>query len=126
MESVGAQKFRYCLPQKCPNGDTESRMYVCIFGFKGASTSKVIGARNEMMMDDYDGQMIFGDLVGLKLPDIRLTGGEKPRKNLTQETCPDWGSNPGPLRDKRACYHLLHSGGPYSRTLDPNRDRRRV
>ena len=37
---------------------------VCIFGFKGASTSKVIGARNEMMMmDDYDGQMIFGDLT---------------------------------------------------------------
>ena len=60
------------------------------------------------MMDDYDGQMIFGDLVGLKLPDIRLTGEE----NLTQETCPDRGSNPGPLRDKRACYHLLHSGGP--------------
>ena len=36
----------------------------------------------------------------------------KPRKNLTQETCPDRGSNPGPLRDKRAFYHLLHSGGP--------------
>ena len=84
---------------------------VCIFGFKGASTSKVIGARSEMMMDDNDGQMIFGDLVGLKLPEIRLTGEEKPRKNLTQETCPDRGSNPGPLRDKRACYHLLHSGG---------------
>ena len=32
--------------------------------------------------------------------------------NLTQETCPDRGSNPGPLRDKRACYHLLHSCGP--------------
>ena len=32
-------------------------------------------------------------------------------KNLTQETCPDWGSNPGPLRDKRTCNHLLHSGG---------------
>ena len=83
----------------------------CIFGFKGASTSKVIGARNEMMMDAYDGQMIFGDLVGLKLPDIRLIGEEKTRKNLTQETCPDRGSHPGPLRDKRACYHLLHSGG---------------
>ena len=83
---------------------------VCIFGFKGASTSKVIGARNEMM-DDYDGQVIFWDLVGLKLLDIRLTGEEKPRKNLTQETCPDRGSNPGPLRDKRACYHLFHSGG---------------
>ena len=66
-----------------------------------------------MIMDDYDGQMIFGDLVGLKLPDIRLTGEEKPRKNLTQEPCPDRGSNPGPLRDKRACYHLFHSGGLY-------------
>ena len=54
-------------------------MYMCIFGFKGASTSQVIDARNEMMMDDYDGQIIFGDLVGLKLPDIRLTGEEKPR-----------------------------------------------
>ena len=68
---------------------------MCIFGFNGASTSKVIGARNEMM-HDYDGQMIFGDLVGLKLPDIHLTGEEKPRENLTQETCPDRGSNPGP------------------------------
>ena len=87
-------------------------MYVCIFGFKGVSTSKVIGARNEMMMDD-DGQMIFGVLVGLKLPNIRLTGEEKPRKNLTQETCPDRGSNPDTLRDKLACYHLFHSGGPY-------------
>ena len=27
---------------------------------------------------DYGGQMIFGDLVGLKLPDIYLTGEEKP------------------------------------------------
>ena len=55
-----------------------------------------------MMMDDYDGQMIFGDLVGLKLPDIRLAGEDKPRKNLIQETCSDQGSNPGPLHDKRA------------------------
>ena len=46
-----------------------------------------------MIMDDYDGQMIFGDFGGLKLPDICLTGEEKPRKNLTQETCPDQGSN---------------------------------
>ena len=55
--------------------------------------------------------MIFGDLGDLKSPDICLTGEEKPRKNLTQEICPDRGSNAGPLRDKRACYHLLHSGG---------------
>ena len=57
--------------------------------------------------------MIFGDLVGLKFPEICLTGEEKPRKNLTQETCSDRESNPGPLRDTRACYHLLHSGGQY-------------
>ena len=63
-----------------------------------------------MIMDDDDDQMIFGDLVGVKLPDIRLTGEEKLRKNITQETCPDRGSNPGPLRDRRACYHLFHSG----------------
>ena len=63
------------------------------------------------MNDDYDGQMIFRDIVGLKLPDIRFTGEEKPRKNLTQETCPDRGSNPGPPRDKHACYRLLDSGG---------------
>ena len=43
--------------------------------------------------------MMFGDLAGLKLPD-------------TQETCPDRESNPRPLLGKRACYHLLHSGGP--------------
>ena len=61
--------------------------------------------------------MIFGDLVGPKLPDIRLTG--KTPKNLTQETCPDRGSNPGPLRDKRACYHLFYSGGPYLSYFKP-------
>ena len=43
---------------------------------------------------DNDGQMIFGDLGGLKLPDICLTGEEKPRKNFTQETYTDRGSNP--------------------------------
>ena len=35
--------------------------------------------------------MIYGDLVGLKLPDICLAGEENLRKNLTQETCPDRG-----------------------------------
>ena len=64
-----------------------------------------------MSDDDNDGHMIFGDFGGLKLPDIYLIGEEKPRKNLTQEICPDRGSNPGPLRDRRACYRLAHSGG---------------
>ena len=63
-------------------------VYLRIFGFKGASISKVIGARNERMMDDYDGQMIFGDRVGLKLPDIRLTGEDNPEKNLTKKLVP--------------------------------------
>ena len=65
-----------------------------------------------MLSDDAnDGQMMFGDLGGLKLPDICLTGEEKPRKNLTHETCLDQGSNPGPLSDRRACNRMLHSGG---------------
>ena len=76
------------------------------------STLSVIPTRR-IWNDDYYSQMIFGDLGGLKFPDICLTGEEKPRKTLIQETCPDRGSNPGPLRDKRACYHLLHSGGPF-------------
>ena len=75
------------------------------------STHSAIPTRR-IWNDDYDGQMILGDLGGLKFPEICLAGEEKPRKNLTQETCPNRDSNPGPLRDKRACYHLLHSGGP--------------
>ena len=63
------------------------------------STHSVIPTRR-IWNDDYDGQVIFEDLGGLKFPDICLTGEEKPRKNLTQETCPDRGSNLGPLREK--------------------------
>ena len=69
-----------------------------------------------MIGDDNDGQIIFWDLRGLKFPDICLTGEAKPRKNLTQETCPDRGSNPGPLRDRRACYRLAYSSGPHGMT----------
>ena len=61
-----------------------------------------------MIDDDNEGQMIFGDLEGLKLPDICLAGEEKSRKNLTQETCPDRRSNPGPLRDRRACGRVIN------------------
>ena len=66
--------------------------------------------------------MIFGDLGDLKLHDICLTSEEKPRKNFTQETCPDRGSNPGPLRDKRACYHLLHTSGHSFRWRQPEQN----
>ena len=44
--------------------------------------------------------MIFGDVVGLKFPNICLTGEKKAQKNFTQETCPKRGSKPSPLRDR--------------------------
>ena len=52
------------------------------------STHTVIPAR-WIWNDDYDSQMLFGDLRGLKFPDICLTSEKNPRKNLTQETCPE-------------------------------------
>ena len=39
-------------------------------------------------MNDNDGQMIFEDLGGLKLPDICLTGEEKPRKTSPRKLVP--------------------------------------
>ena len=51
--------------------------------------------------DDNDGHMIFVD----------LGGEENPERTLTQGTCPDRGSNPGPLHDRRSCYRLAHSSG---------------
>ena len=41
-----------------------------------------------MIMDDNDGQMIFGDLGGLKFPDISLTGEEKPLKTSPRKPVP--------------------------------------
>ena len=49
----------------------------------------------QIWKDDHDCQMIFGDLVGLKLPEICFIGEEKPRENLTQETSRP-GIEPGP------------------------------
>ena len=43
-----------------------------------------------MIMDDYDGQMIFGDFEGLKLPDICLSDEEKknPKKPQPRKLVP--------------------------------------
>ena len=41
-----------------------------------------------IMDDDDDGKMIFGDLGGLKLPDICLRGEEKPRKTSPRKLVP--------------------------------------
>ena len=60
-ESFAAQSLFYGT-KNCTIARRERSVLYCIFGFKGSSTSQVIGARNEMMMDDYDGQMLFGDL----------------------------------------------------------------
>ena len=35
--------------------------------------------------DDYDDQMIFGDLVGLKFPEVCLTGEENPEKTSSRK-----------------------------------------
>ena len=39
-------------------------------------------------IDDYDGQMLFGDLVGVKLPDFCIIGDEKPRKTSHRNLVP--------------------------------------
>ena len=59
-----------------------------IWGFKACQHLRSLAP----VMNDNDGQMIFGDL-GTQKFHICLTGGEKTRKYLTQETCPDRGSN---------------------------------
>ena len=41
-----------------------------------------------MIDDDNDGQMIVGDLGSLRLPDICLTGEEKPRKTSPRKLVP--------------------------------------
>ena len=68
------------------------------------------------MMSDNDGQMIFGDLGGLRLhPTFVLQVRKNPEKKPHQETCPERGLNPDPLRDRRACCRLAHSGGRLNR-----------
>ena len=49
---------------------------------------------------------------GLKAPWHLSYGRGKPRKKSHPETCPDQGSNPGPLRDRHAYYRLIHNGRP--------------
>ena len=61
------------------------------------STHPIHFNKSKMKEYDYDSRMIFGDLMGLKLPDICLTGEVKTRKkNLPQETGPEWELKPGP------------------------------
>ena len=68
------------LPGPPPRQHKHERQYT-------PSTHSFIPTRR-IWNDDYGGQMIFGDLVGLKFSDICLTGEEKPRKNLTRKPVP--------------------------------------
>ena len=74
----------------------EMPSFVCIYIW-GLRARQHLRSLSPVMNDDddNDGQMIFGDLGCLNLPDICLTGEEKPRKNLTQETSRP-GIEPGP------------------------------
>ena len=60
--------------------------------------------------DDYDVQMIFADLVGLKLPDICLKGEDKKPKKVTHEICLDRESNSGPLLERMTMTSKWYSG----------------
>ena len=81
----------------------EQILIVC-FGFRARQHLRSLAP----VMNDNGWQWWPNDIQGpwsLKLPDICLTGEEKPRKNLIQETCPDRESNPGPLRDNKILIH---------------------
>ena len=84
-----------------------------------AHTWKTIHTRQTLSFQQGEYEMMImaarwcsGTFMGLTFPYICLTGEEKPRKNLTQETYADRESNPAPLRDRRTCYRLFRSGGP--------------
>ena len=73
-------------------------------------THSVIPTRG-IWNDDYGGQIIFGELCAPKVSwHLSYRWGKSPKKNFTQENCPDRGSNSGPLSDRLACYCLFHSG----------------
>ena len=69
---------------------TSKHLCMYIWGFRARQHLR------SFMMDDYDGQMIFGDLEGLKIPDIRLTGEEKHRKKPRPGSSSRPGIEPGP------------------------------
>ena len=71
----------------------------------------------QIWKDYYDGQMIFGDLVGLKLPDNCLTGVGNPRKNLTIENL----IRPGIERRPAASQERMLLPSPQRWTLIPNK-----
>ena len=72
-------------------------MYVCIFDvFRARQHLRLLAPVMNDEDDDNDGQTIFKDLGGLKLPDICLTGKENPRKKPHPGNLFRPGIEPGP------------------------------
>ena len=86
---AGVPSSRFCQPMWSSWWTNRSRnMY--IWGFRARQHLRSFAP----VMND-DDQMIFGDLVGLKLPDIRLTGEKKPEKISPRKPARP-GIEPGP------------------------------
>ena len=72
-----------CSSLQASQHNTQCRTWHCIYiyirGFRACQHLRSLAP----IMNDYDGQMIFGDLGGLKFPDICLTSEEKPRKKTS-------------------------------------------
>ena len=76
------------MPEPPPRQHKHERQYT-------PSIHSVIPTRR-IWNDDYDGQMILGDLGGLKFPDICLTGGKKTPKKPHPGNLSRPGIEPGP------------------------------
>ena len=102
------------MPGPAPSQHKHERQYI-------PSTHSVIPTRR-IWNDDYDGQMIFGDLGGLKFPDICLTGEEKTPKKPNPGNMSRPGIEPGPaawqvrmlpLAPQRWALHYLNKVNVY-------------
>ena len=86
-----------------------SKMYVCMYVYLGLRARQHLWSLAPVMKWWWM-IMIFGDLVGLKLPDIRLTGEEKPHPgNMSRP-----GIEPGPAAWQARMLPLVsHRWTPY-------------
>ena len=91
------------MPGPPPRQHKQERQYT-------PSTHSIIPTRR-IWNDDYGGQMISGDLVGLKFPDICLTGEEKPRKKPPRKPVPTGD------RTRARCVTSAHAT-PFSTAVD--------
>ena len=100
------------MPGPPPRQHKQERQYT-------PSTHSVIPTRR-IWKDDYDGQMIFGDLGGLKFPDICLTGEEKLRKKPHPGNLSRPGIEPGPAAWQACMLPLAPQRWTLLQTTRPN------